>query len=117
MNDPLNWLANLVVTGYNRKRSEAPLIIVVLSEDTIGINSLWQRAKLTLGGLSPTKSTLDLNRGGQVVQADSRMIRLLKENLNALGSKKQSNEPINVFVEVWVDRTTTLPAIHIDSHV
>jgi hypothetical protein len=116
MDDPPNWLANLVVTGYNRNRSEAPLIIVVLSEDTKGMISLWQRTKSALDSLSPTKPTLNLNRGGEVMQADSRMIPLLKQNINSL-DKKQSDEPVNLFINVWVDRSMALPAIQVDSHV
>jgi hypothetical protein len=113
---PPNWLANLVVTGYNGQRAEAPLIILVLAENTITIRALWQGARLVLDDLSPTKSTLNiLEPGGRPAQADSGVIQLLREQINS-PDKKNSKEPVNIFIEVWVDRLMSSLTIQADSH-
>jgi hypothetical protein len=95
-----NWLADLVVAGYNSPRAARPLIIMLLSENTTTSRTLWQDTKVILDDLSPTGSTINIfHEWDQRVQASPLMDVRIAINLKT-SNNETSNYPVNFFVEV-----------------
>jgi hypothetical protein len=83
----------------------------------MSIQRLWKSTKAALFGLSPTKSTSNiLDRFNGTVEASSEMTGLLDDKIRFL-LNKSPNEPLNFFIEAWVDHSSPLIAIQVELQI